>query len=426
MTKVFLFGIDGATPELLFGAWKNELPHLKKLMEKGSYAKMNSTIPPITIVAWNAMISGKDPSEIGLFGYTFKDDQGEQQIVTSKNRKCEVLWDILGREKKQSIALYVPLTYPVHPLNGCMVSDFLTPTIESECTYPPELKEKIKGYGNTKIFFDVVVGLGGHKSLSPQELIERTYTMTEMQIKLLKDLLVNKPWDFFMTVMLGTDRLQHMLWNHFDKTHRRYVKDSPHKNALKEYYIYLDKKFGEILSLLDEDTIIIVASDHGMVKQEGKININNWLNEEGYLVFKKPLKEKTRFHTSHIDMNKTLAWGSGAYHGRIFINKEKAGNAYGKIREEIIKKLKKIPDDQGKPLKTTVYKAEEIYKNPKHPDCPDLTVYFDDLRWSSNPDLGQEGLYSWETALRADSAGHARQGCFIIYGKGIKHRSEER
>ena len=58
--------------------------------------------------------------------------------------------------------------------------------------------------------------------------------------------------------------------------------------------------------------------------------------------------------------------------------------------------------------------------NVDDPNCPDLTVYFDDLRWASNPDLGQEGLYSWESALGADSAGHARQGCFVISGKSLK------
>src|SRR3990167_1646818 len=130
MTRVFVFGIDGAPPELVFDKWLDELPTIKKLMHKGVYAKLNSAIPPSTIVAWNSMISGKDTSEIGVFSYTCKDEKGASRLVNSKDIKCKLMWDILMEKNKKSIALYVPLTYPVKPINGCMVSDFLTPGIE--------------------------------------------------------------------------------------------------------------------------------------------------------------------------------------------------------------------------------------------------------------------------------------------------------
>ena len=92
---------------------------------------------------------------------------------------------------------------------------------------------------------------------------------------------------------------------------------------------------------------------------------------------------------------------------------------YEEIREKLVTEIKEIPDDKGKPLKTEVYKAEDLYQNPNHPECPDLTVYFDELRWASNPDFGIPGLYSWQTAVGADSAGHSKQGCFVMAGKNI-------
>ena len=426
MPKLFVFGIDGAPPELLFDKWLDNLPNIKKLMENGIYAKANSTIPPSTIIAWNSMFSGKDSSEIGVFSYTYKDKDGNAKLVSSNRIKCRLLWDILGEQNKRSVVLYVPLSYPVKPINGCMVGDFLTPSVESDCAYPESIREKIKMLGNPEIFFDVAVGLGEHKALDPDVLLEKTYEMTDMQIKLLKDLIVNEKWDFFVGVMIGTDRLQHMLWNHFDETHRKYIKGSKHKNALRDYYSYIDKKLGEIIELIDEGTIIMVASDHGMIKQEGKININNWLIKEGYLVLKESVKldGKKRFSTDFIDTEKTLAYGIGAYYARIYINKEKAGSDYTKIREELIEKIKNIPDDKGRKIETVIYKTEEVYKYTSDSECPDLIVYFDDLRWASNPDLGQESMYSWETAVGADSAGHSRQGCFIISGKGISNKGK--
>src|SRR3989338_5076133 len=423
--KVFVFGIDGAAPELIFDKWINLLPNLKKLIQTGSYAKLNSTIPPLTIVAWNSMFSGKDPSEIGVFGYTYKNKEGESKLANSSLIKTKLVWEILTEQNKKSIVLYVPLSYPVKPLNGIIVSDFMTPSVNSNCAYPESIKEKIKSMKNPELFFDVAVGLAGHKGMDIQDLIKKTYEMTEMQLELAKEFLIKEDWDLFACVMIGTDRLQHMLWRHFDETHRRFIPDSPHKNALLDYYIYLDKRLGELLSHLDENTTVIIASDHGMVKQEGKININNWLIEKGYMVLKEGINfhDKQRFSTDLVDMSKTLAYGSGAYNARIFINKEKAAEDdlnYEKLCETLIQQIQAIPDDKGKILDTKVYIAKDIYALPYHPECPDLTIYFDDLRWASNPDFGQKGLYSWETAVGADSAGHARQGIFIINGKDIE------
>jgi len=426
MAKVFLFGIDGAPPELIFDKWLDELPNIKRLMSGGIYAKVNSAIPPSTVVAWNSMISAKDTSEIGVFSYTRKDDKGGFRLVNSKDVRCKLMWDILIEQNKKTISLYVPLSYPVKQINGCMVSGFLTPGVDSDCVYPSGIRDRIKKLGNTDIFFDVAVGLAGHKGMEIEDLLKRTYEMTDMQIKLLKDLIVSEEWDFFMSVMIGTDRLQHMLWRHFDETHRRFIENSPHKDALKNYYKYLDERLGEVLDLLDEDTVIIVASDHGMVKQEGKININNWLIKEGYLKLKEgiDLKKRERFSNDLIDMDNTIAYGGGAYNARVYINKQKVGSDYGKVKEEISEKLKAITDDKGNKIDTKVYFAEDIYKDASSKECPDLTVYFDDLRWASNPDLGQEGLYSWKTALGADSAGHSRQGCFVISGPGIASKGK--
>lgn len=424
MTRLFIFGIDGVPPELIFDKWKDDLPNMKRLMEGGIYAKVDSAIPPITIGAWTAMLSGKDIGEIGVFSYTYRDKEGKSKLVSSRRIKCKLIWDFLGEQNKKTVALYVPLSYPVKPINGAMVSGFLTPDVNTNCAYPPSIKEKIKSMSKPEIFFDVAVGLAGHKRLDIDILLEKTYEMTKMQIKLLKDLLVSQRWDFFISVMIGTDRLQHMLWRHFDENHRRFIKNSPYKDALKNYYIYLDKKLGEIIDLVGEEVVILVVSDHGMVKQEGKINVNNWLIEEGYLVLKEKVRGKKRFSLNFVDMDKTLAYAGGAYHARIYINKEKAGKDYKKLREEMIKKLKEIPDDKGNKIETKVYKTEEIYKDVSDPECPDLIVYFDDLRWASNPDLGQRGLYSWETAIGADSAGHSREGCFIIKGEGIKNKGK--
>lgn len=427
MSKVFVFGIDGAPPDLIFKEWLDELPTIKSLMENGVYGKLNSTIPPSTITAWSSMMSGRDTSEIGVFSFTYKDEKGETKIVDSGRVRCKRLWDILSEQDKRSIVLYVPLTYPVKPIKGTMVGDFLSLGIDKQSVYPVFWAEKIKKMEKPELFFDVAVGLARYKAIELPELLDNVYCMTRMQLSLAKDLLINESWDFFVSVMIGTDRLQHMFWRHFDPSHRRYLPDSPYKDSLKKYYIYLDQQLGEMIKLLPEGTSVVVVSDHGFVKQEGKVNLNYWLMQKGYLVLKEEFKEealrnKTRFKFEMVDWLKSRAYGAGAYNGRLFLNKELLGQEYNSFREKLVRELKEIPDDSGKKMMTKVYRKEEIYKQPEHSECPDLTIYFDELRWASDPNLGPDGLYSWESAVGADNAGHSQQGIFIMAGEKIKKK----
>ena len=65
-------------------------------------------------------------------------------IANSLAIKEDRLWDILSRHGKRSIVIGVPGTYPPRPLNGLMVTDFLTPDTTCEYTHPPELKQEIE------------------------------------------------------------------------------------------------------------------------------------------------------------------------------------------------------------------------------------------------------------------------------------------
>ena len=75
MSKVFVFGIDGAFPEYIFGEWLEDLPNLKKLISGGSYAKMNSTIPPLSATAWTSIFTGEPPVETGIFEYVYRKNE---------------------------------------------------------------------------------------------------------------------------------------------------------------------------------------------------------------------------------------------------------------------------------------------------------------------------------------------------------------
>ena len=162
---------------------------------------------------------------------------------------------------------------------------------------------------------------------------------------------------------------------------------------------------------------------------EGGLCINEWLLREGYLVLKQRPRGLAPLEKCEVDWDRTKVWGGGGYYGRIFLNvkgREPNGTipprSYEAVRQEVAQKLRALPDHQGRPMGTKVFKPQEVYR-----ECagipPDLIVYFGDLYWRAVGSLGLESVYTFENDTGPDDANHAQFGMFICYdpqrrGKG--------
>ncbi|MCR4328843.1 MAG: alkaline phosphatase family protein [Patescibacteria group bacterium] len=413
--KVFVFGVDGMVPELVFGRYKKDVPNIARLMQEGMYARMRTTIPPTSIVAWTSINSGRDPSETGVHSYTEAPGPASMNtLITSENIRVPMLWDMLDKKKKTVVALNIPLTYPVRPIHGAMISDFLTPSFDEHSVHPRTLKSKITKLLRGKEYLFDVAGFTGYKKLDLDMLIKKTYTMSAQHFRVAQYCMKHYDWDLFNMVIIGTDRLHHMFWRHMDPHHPRHLKNSPYKNVIRDYYQYTDRELGKLLasSKIDKHTTIIVVSDHGMDRMECRINLNDWLRREKLLILKNtspPLEIPRRLRHEEIDWKKTCAIASGGYQGRIYLfGKEKV-----KLKSYLIKKLNAIKGERGEKLQNRVFDTKTIYRK-KDGKAPDIIVYFDNLRYGVNNDIGNFGLYSQETTVGIDDAGHSPEGVFVM------------
>jgi predicted AlkP superfamily phosphohydrolase/phosphomutase len=419
MSKVFVIGLDCAEPSLIFDRWRDLLPNFRRLMEHGVYGNLESCTPAITVPAWSVMTSSKDPGTLGIYGFRNRADHSydKMNIATGSAVKEDRVWDILSRSGKQANVVGVPGTYPPRPVNGCLVGCFLTPSIASNYTYPPEFKEEIKQWVG-----EYQVDVKDFRTDDKAYLLKQIYEMTETRCKLVKKMLVEKPWDFFMFVEMGVDRIHHGLWSYTDEKHWRYQPGNPFIDSIRDYYIYLDREIGEMLELLPPDTMVMVVSDHGAKCMDGGIAVNEWLYREGLLVLagEAPIK-MTPLERVKIDWSKTKAWSSGGYYARIFMNVQGrepngviAPADYERERDELARRLIAIPGPNGQDIGTKVFKPEEIYHQVNNV-APDLIVYFGDLAWRSVGSLGLESIYTFENDTGPDDANHAQQGMFILY-----------
>src|SRR5664279_610853 len=242
--RILVLGLDCASPHLIFDQFKDELPTFTRLAANGTWGELTSSIPCITVPAWASMTSSRDPGVLGVYGFRNRKDYSYDHLVTADSDSIPVrrVWDYLGEAGKQSVIVGVPQTYPVHPINGHLVSDFLTPGKEAGFTYPAILKAEIlKLYPNYK--FDVA----NFRSDDKVRLLHDLLDVTAMQTGLVKHLMKTKPWDFFMFVNIGVDRLHHGFWHFHDPAHRLYTPGNRFEHAVRDYYKMMDSFAAELL-----------------------------------------------------------------------------------------------------------------------------------------------------------------------------------
>ncbi len=402
--RVLVLGLDSAPPRILYNDLKGELENLESVMEwKGM---IRSCHPPITIPAWAVMVTGRTPGELGLYGFRHRrpGKYDGTYIANSTMVKARKIWDNF----KRVVLLGVPPSYPPRPVRGVMVSDFITPGPEKQYTWPASLKKEIESLIGGPYIFDVEFRLE-----DKDRIIKGLWEMTKLQFKVFKHLLTTKDWDFAMMVQIGVDRVQHAFWKYYDPDHPRHPGPNKYEDIIPRYYKLIDELVGEILQAIPRDTRIIVVSDHGAKAMKGALAVNQWLEEEGFLVLKrKPEKPGIDLKPNMVDWEKTKAWAWGGYYSRIFINvkgREPQGTVDPEdvpgLIEEIKKKLAKLKGPNGEAWNTKAYTPNEVYPEVRG-DPPDLMVYLDDLSWRAAGTIGWPNMHLEENDRGPDDAVH--------------------
>jgi predicted AlkP superfamily phosphohydrolase/phosphomutase len=419
--RVAVIGLDCATPQLLFDRLSEEVPNINALMQRGMHGPLASITPPITIPAWACAMSGKSPGQLAIYGMRNRKDTTYEglSIATSLSVKEPQVWDLLGERGMKSLLIGVPPGYPPKPVEGWRVSCFLTPPSADAYTHPKDLGAEIEEeLGGEPYIFDIP----NFREKGEEFVLDQVFRMTERRFQVARRLTTNKPWDFFMMVEMGTDRLHHVFWHHFDPAHPKYVPGNRFETAFQDYYRFLDQQVGALLEVLPDDAVTILMSDHGARPMTGGVCFNEWLAKEGYLRFQTEPEGPTPIAKASIDWPRTTAWGDGGYYGRLFLNvrgREPSGIVdparYEDVRDEMIEKLEKMPGPDGGLLGTKVYKPQDVYPEVRGV-APDLLVYFGDLEWRSVGQVGTGQVFTYENDTGPDGANHDRTGVFAMAG----------
>jgi predicted AlkP superfamily phosphohydrolase/phosphomutase len=422
-SKALVIGLDCAAPQWVFDRWLDALPNLRSLTERGAYGILRSCEPPITVPAWSVMTSSRSPGSLGFYGFRNRRDHSYEALSFADSRAVRVprVWDLLSDSGRSVIVIGVPQTYPVTEVNGAMISCFLTPdTTTSQFTHPPQLKTEIE-----ELVGRYMVDVDNLRTDEKNSLLEQIEEMTTRRFRVAEHLLETRPWDLFFMVEMGPDRIHHGFWRFFDPEHRLYEPGNPYEERVLDYYRRLDEKIGRLLRFADDDTAVLVVSDHGAKRMDGGVCVNEWLRREGYLVLKEEPTTPAPLKPEMIDWARTTAWGEGGYYCRLFLNvagREPQGTVqpddYERVRAELKSKLEALPDDQGRPMGTVAHRPEDIYPEARGV-APDLLVYFGNLYWRSIGQVGRGAIHVFENDTGPDDANHAHEGLYVLVADGV-------
>lgn len=478
MKKVIVIGIDGATWDLV-KPWceKDELPTFKKLMRKGTWGELESTIPPMTGPAWVSFATGKNPGKHGFYNFLIRTPgEYKTKLLNAKDIKCKTLWEILSIAKKKIAVLNVPVTYPLRKINGVMISGMLTPSINSNFTYPPQFKQEIF---NLIPDYKIAVKIQySDNPLQRETFLKEIISTLDKRVKLFKYLFNTKKWGFLMVHFIATDTIQHSFWKFIDKNHPLYKdeSDQQYKNAILNIYKKVDEFLNWLLENIDNNTTIILMSDHGFGPLYKNLYLNNWLRSKGYLSYKRnpariirtgitksgfspgtlfrfmikmgfgkltpfisrDMKMKLinkvikKFVLSFSDINwsKTKAFyiGSGSGYGFIYINlkgREFKGvvqkDEYEEIRDALINDLNELtyPDSNEKII-GNLWKREELFNGPYFEIAPDIVFRAKDSSLGTSINFEFNSLRIIDKPITGTSGTHRINGIFLIYGNNIK------
>ncbi len=474
--KVVVVGLDGATPQLVWPwAKAGKLPNLAWLIAEGVHGELRSVVPPLSPSAWSSFATGKNPGKHGVFDHVRRRlGSYELEPMNASKRQGRTLWRLLSDYGLTTGVVNVPGTYPPESVNGYMVTGMYTPSKESTYTFPSSLARELEVVTGGYALFS--------ESKKPDDYDQVLATLHKAKcsrVKAIFHLREKYPTDFFIFVFDETDRVQHKFWKFMDATHPLYNANEVEKyeNAILDIYQQLDQDLGHIIKSCDDETVIIVMSDHGFGPLYKYLYLNNWLLEQGYLRLHKDVLARLKhslyklgitpanalnfsarlklglatraismakkdrmkrrkgilrrllLSASDVDWSNTTAYAMGGNLAGVYLNAKgrepqglvEPGSEYEWLRREIIEGLKSILDpDTGETVFSDVFPREEVYSGQSLEQAPDIV--FRTINDHYVAQGAQEFMFFSNRVMDLprwppDSGTHYRDGILIMYGR---------
>jgi predicted AlkP superfamily phosphohydrolase/phosphomutase len=465
-----VIGLDAADVTLI-EQWSNQglLPAFARLRKEGTWIglKNKGELPSMTV--WPAIYTGTHLGKNGIyFPVQIEPKHLKLGLVTPQECGQRPFWVHLAAGGKRPIVVDVPFSYPIPGLNGLQISNWGSyERYGSLASEPPKearaIRERFGRYPyGEELCRNAPISQGDFRYVR-RKLLAGVPVKGEM----IRHLMRAEPWDFFMGVFAETHPAGHYFWGGHDASNAQ-KRGAGFKSTLLDVYQRLDNEIAKIAGTLDERTVLLIVSGHGMganhsgwhlvpeVLQRigmtrrpavsGDASRKSWLIRLRESIPRRSrdlvshwLPNKLRDHLRVHWANSNIDWVNDLVfclptdaHGLIRVNlkgrdsngKVNSGAEYGDICRRITRALKDLVDPQtGKRVVEEVFVTDEVFPGPERDRLPDLIV-----SWGNGKEI--------ETATSREigtvngklpdprSGNHRPEGFALLYGPGINKGAE--
>ncbi len=289
--RVLVLGLDGMDPrviDLLMSEGK--MPAFAKIRQEGAHGILESRKPLLSPVIWTTIATGKTPDQHHIGHFTAVNQvTGEQLPVTSQMRRAKALWNIASERDKTVSVVGWWATWPAETVKGTIISDHLCyhflfdggfaeegPDPGGK-THPPGLLSEVS---------PMVIRPG---DLKPEDVAPFVSVSAEEFARpfSFQDDLGHFKWalatarsyrdiglhlwreddpDLMMLYVEGTDSTSHLFGHVFRAeglAGELAEQQMRYGGAVEQMYVEADRIVGDFLDALDDETTLIVVSDHG-------------------------------------------------------------------------------------------------------------------------------------------------------------------
>ncbi len=282
--KVLLIGWDAADWKIIGPLLaKGQMPALKKLIDKGVYGNMSTMNPPYSPMLWSTVATGKTPDKHGVLGFIeLLPNMKGIRPVTVNSRKSKAIWNILHHEGYKSNLVGWWPSHPAEPINGVVVTDKFQKVKKDPKAKNPILKGTIhpdsllKELRNLRLFpheiteAHILPFIPKAKEID-QEKDKGLQSFAKIMAENVSvhcaatNVMRTTEWDFMAVYYDLIDHFCHAFMKFHPPKQRAIPQNmfEVYKDAVKSSYRFQDMMLERTMELVDDDTTIIVMSDHG-------------------------------------------------------------------------------------------------------------------------------------------------------------------
>ena len=447
-SKVIILGLDGMEWRIMAPlAEEGELPNLRRIMTEGAYGDLISTEPPYTPTAWTSMTTGVNPGKHNIFSFTTRPPGTDRkELISSLTVQSPRLWDYLNQAGITTGLLNIPVTFPARPVDGYCVPGFLTPLDLEDFAYPSGLADEIRNNIGDYVINVPIGGIIPTQIEAAVEILDKLKHSTAKRLEAFSFLTTRFRPRFSMVVFNSTDKVQHLFFKCVDREDELY--DSPLGRKLRDkvldIYRQIDGVIGSVMEMTDDETALLLASDHGFGPFRGRALVNRILAREGLLkprflptLVQKVLRRlgmQNKFLLkgrsmvifmesdkipSTVSVKETLAYSGDTHEHCIYLT----GLVDESTRDSVVQKIRTallaVEDPAtGRPVFTDVKTREELYDGPFSGNAPDLILVPRDYLYQFSGEIPLRRT-SHIIPVRNAAGTHHRTGVFAAWGAGV-------